>query len=48
LGGDLKIVAFLEITTLKEARTLERKMKLKKNPQCALHLLQQRGRNIIE
>jgi predicted GIY-YIG superfamily endonuclease len=46
LGGDLKLAAFLEVATLNEARRLEREMKRKKNPQLALHLLQQRGGNV--
>ena len=42
LGDDLEIVASLEISTLEEARALEREMKRKKNPQLALYLLESR------
>ena len=43
LGGELEIVASLELATLREARTLERELKRKKNPQLALGLMQRRG-----
>jgi putative endonuclease len=41
LGGGLELAASLELATLGQARALERKLKLKKNPQLALHLLRQ-------
>src|SRR5262249_4328330 len=41
LGGDLRLVASLELPTLEEARALERALKRKKNLQLALYLLQQ-------
>jgi len=40
LGGNLEIVAAVELATLCEARALEREMKRKKNPQLAPVLLQ--------
>jgi putative endonuclease len=42
LGGNLEIVAAVELATLDEARALERAMKRKKNPRLALALLQSR------
>jgi len=42
LGDDLEIVASLEVSTLEEARALEREMKRKKNPRLALYLLESR------
>jgi predicted GIY-YIG superfamily endonuclease len=42
LGGNLEIVAAVELADLDEARALEREMKHKKNPQLALALLQRR------
>ncbi|TAL00245.1 MAG: GIY-YIG nuclease family protein [Verrucomicrobia bacterium] len=42
LGGELELVASVETGDLDEARSLEREMKQKKNPQLALHLLRQR------
>ena len=47
LGGDLKLAASLEVATLADARTMERELKRKKNPQLALYLLEQRGGNIV-
>jgi len=44
LGGNLEIVATLELPTLSEARALEREMKRKKNPELALLLLRNRTR----
>jgi putative endonuclease len=44
LVGNLEIVAAVELTTLSEARALEREMKRKKNPRLALALLQSRLR----
>ena len=44
LGGNLDIVATLELPTLAEARALEREMKRKKNPELALMLLRNRAR----
>jgi putative endonuclease len=41
LGGSLEIVASLQLPTLEAARTLERELKRKKNPQLALYLLEQ-------
>ena len=42
-GNDLGVVAAsLEVGTLENARSLERQMKLKKNPRLALFLLEQR------
>ena len=43
LGDNLEVVAVLELATIDEARTLEREMKRKKNPQLALALLQSRS-----
>ena len=40
LGGNLEIVAVVELSTIDEARALEREMKRKKNPRLALALLQ--------
>ena len=42
LGGNLEILAAVELTTLQEARVLERAMKRKKNPKLASALLQNR------
>ncbi len=42
LGDTLELLASLELTTLDEARALERELKRKKNPQLALFLLEQR------
>jgi predicted GIY-YIG superfamily endonuclease len=39
LGGELEIVAKRETSTLIEARTLERYLKAKKNPQVAIFYL---------
>jgi predicted GIY-YIG superfamily endonuclease len=39
LGGDIRIAAKRELTTLAEARALERKLKAKKNPQLAIYHL---------
>ena len=47
LGGDLRLAASLEVATLADARTMERELKRKKNPQLALYLLEQRGGNIV-
>ena len=45
-GGNLEVVASLQLPTLQEARALEREMKRKKNPRLALYLLEQvRSRN---
>jgi len=44
LGGNLEIVAAVELAALGEARALEREMKRKKNPRLALALLQSRLR----
>ena len=44
LGGELELVATLELTTLSEARALEREIKRKKNPELALTLLRNRAR----
>jgi len=41
LGQELQLVASLELSTLVEARKLEREMKQKKNPRLALFLLEQ-------
>jgi putative endonuclease len=41
LGEELQLVASLELTTLADARKLEREMKQKKNPRLALFLLEQ-------
>ena len=43
LGGELELMASLELPSLAKARALEREMKRKKNPQLALWLLQQRA-----
>jgi len=40
LGSDLEVAATLEVSTLEEARAMEREMKRKKNPQLALYLLE--------
>ncbi|MGO9588322.1 MAG: GIY-YIG nuclease family protein [Limisphaerales bacterium] len=40
LGGNLEIVAAVELAALAEACALEREMKRKKNPQLALAILQ--------
>ena len=42
LGTTLELVASLEVATLEDARSLERQMKLKKNPRLVLFLLEQR------
>jgi predicted GIY-YIG superfamily endonuclease len=44
LGGNLEIVAAVELSGLDEARALEREMKRKKNPRLALAMLQSRLR----
>jgi len=44
LGGNLEIVAVVELSTINEARALEREMKRKKNPRLALAMLQSRLR----
>jgi predicted GIY-YIG superfamily endonuclease len=41
LGGNLELVASLQLPTLAEARALERELKRKKSPQLALYLLEQ-------
>jgi predicted GIY-YIG superfamily endonuclease len=41
LGGQLEIVAKKEVNTLSEAREIERRLKRKKNPNLAIHHLQQ-------
>jgi putative endonuclease len=41
LGEELQLLASVELTTLAEARNLEREMKRKKNPRLALFLLEQ-------
>ncbi len=46
LGDSLELVASLEVSTLAEARDLERQMKRKKNPQLALFLLEQRRQQL--
>ena len=43
LGGQIEIMASLELATLDEARSLESELKRKKNPRLALCLLQRRG-----
>ena len=40
--GELVLVASVELPSLTEARTFERELKLKKNPQLALYTLEQR------
>ena len=40
LGGSLKIIAKKELSTLDEARTIERSLKRKKNPKLAIYYLQ--------
>ena len=42
LGNPLELVVSLVVSTLAEARALEREMKRKKNPRLALHLLERR------
>ena len=42
LGTDLKVIAALEMSSLCQARKLERELKRKKNPRLALFLLEQR------
>ena len=44
LGGNLEIMAAVELSTIEEARALEREMKRKKNPRLALTMLQGRLR----
>jgi predicted GIY-YIG superfamily endonuclease len=44
LGGNLEIIAAVELSTIGEAHALEREMKRKKNPRLALALLQNRLR----
>jgi predicted GIY-YIG superfamily endonuclease len=46
LGEELKLVASLELSTLEEARELERELKRKKNPRLALFLLEQKRRQL--
>jgi predicted GIY-YIG superfamily endonuclease len=41
LGENIEIVASKEISTLSGARSIERKLKAKKNPQLAMYPLQQ-------
>jgi predicted GIY-YIG superfamily endonuclease len=41
LGENLELVASKEVTTLDEARKIERTLKAKKNPRLAIHALQQ-------
>jgi putative endonuclease len=40
LGAQLSIIAKKEVSTLEEARELERALKKKKNPKLAIYLLQ--------
>jgi len=40
LGEKLELVASKEFATLKEARSVERMLKAKKNPKLAIYLLQ--------
>jgi len=40
LGETVEIVASKEVTTLDEARRIERTLKAKKNPRLAIHYLQ--------
>ena len=42
LGQPLELAASLELPSLPEARTMERELKLKKNPRLALWLLEER------
>ncbi|MCU0785964.1 MAG: GIY-YIG nuclease family protein [Verrucomicrobia bacterium] len=42
LGGELTLLASVELASLEEARALEREMKRKRNPQLALWLMQKR------
>ncbi len=39
LGGDVKLVASRQLSTMAEARTLESQLKRKKNPQVAIFVL---------
>jgi predicted GIY-YIG superfamily endonuclease len=41
LGSQLEIVAKKEVSTLAEAREIERRLKRKKNPKLAIYHLQQ-------
>ena len=41
LGNDLKVIALLEMSSLSQARKLERELKRKKNPRLAMFLLEQ-------
>ncbi len=43
LGQNLELVVSWETASLSEARTVERELKRKKNPQLAIFLLQQRA-----
>ena len=46
LGEPLELVASLELSSLPEARELERQMKRKKNPHLALVLLERRRQGL--
>jgi predicted GIY-YIG superfamily endonuclease len=41
LGEELKLIASKQVETLAQARTIERMLKAKKNPQLAIHYLEQ-------
>jgi len=41
LGERIEIVASKEVATLREARTIERELKAKKNPRVAIYHLEQ-------
>ena len=43
LGETLELIAAVEVTTMKEARKLERICKRKKNPELALDMLRRLG-----
>ena len=43
LGDELQLLASVELPTLEEARSLERELKRKKNPELALYLLRTRS-----
>ena len=47
LGETLEVAASLELPDLAEARSLERELKRKKNPQLALYLLRQRAAALL-
>jgi hypothetical protein len=44
LGEKLELVSSKQVETLREARSAERMLKMKKNPQLAIHYLQRRAR----